>query len=1614
MTAATALLDAGAVLPAGTPVSGDDTVDTVTARSYRHPVLGERCVVRLVPATVGAAEDLTMEFLGFARDERVVDIGQVRQQALGFPAWALVHDPANGHHALALVKEVERLARVAQSRIGPARDGFTELGERLARSVPHFLPTFYEQAGRAFLVAGSATYAATMFGKAREAERVYALEIDEERQHTVFLEFALAGALTAKATSAHARELAARCEPAVAYERFRRLCVERTLGGLPPYAGMHTDLRRLARAAGLAAGGADEGVLRDLLPAPALVRAPAPFWTAYRAPLARLAAGDPVLRGRLLGMIPEHCPGEVWLAVLSDAGALAALTEPAATVPAGAGSPDGPAGWLKRFDQHREGSYWERLKRRPKLLELVERMAARLIADGEPVELCRRHEDVNMDLLDACLALGVPVAYPGKGTRMHVNRWLRDDTPGRRDLTALAADDRFRRALCNGVEAQLESGEKERAPAVRALLAVPGLRTALGYWLDDLADTVVRQGLPALGNQLDRVAKAACPEGFAVNPAAVRRVVGHDLGPLLGRTLRAGVLDEYGWPALEEAAGRLAGVGGKRHDDEVNQLVQWPHLVLRRGDLILVVGADGIAVEHLMRIPKTERGYMWSLVLRYVDGQLLVCWDRGRERAGYWTGAPDDIFTTPDGAFATYHGDASIPLPGGGRTAGGRPLHAGDRAERYEGPVASDGTAYWVLDKADDRTAWREYDPATGQQGRVSLPAFFAAGAVDGESLLQPACTLRPADAGAAAGPLGWRDGLVGWRVRRTADGRHTGAAVDGRSFALAEPPRDHQNRHAALVGAVRFPGSDTTYGVLSSSGWRESHLTLCTADGLVIGRYNVGERKPTFAKGTRFVPPVALWHHLRPRDPAGSAALRALTDPRAAELLSGAAGLSGADVRDLVARSVPEISDPLLGVGVAGVVRSAAKHAGRLREFAAVLETAAGIGAAGAAEAAAGAADAAGAARAASDADADTDEQEADPVGPYHPDDLHAALDGLITHCWGTGRGGLRLVKQAGAALTAPVVRAKPIKLPSADHDWLDMLGLLPAAMYRAAAPATSPPQREALLTMLDGCARSGLVAAGSRVRRVDLTADGKARHVPGDVVELKGRRLLVLTVDREDKTVTALEYAPDGRFGPVPGYRITGEQVMSPGSATPDAIGSFVRLVRDNGPIASPVALAGPLSGAAGMSHAEAVLLLAALPSERRAGAGEADGGLGLPATVANLARTTWQRRPLRERVELLGLMLPDDPTQLWAAGPRVEPVAAWWTDRHGPRVPVDDELILAADRAGVGEIPTSELLHGIANPETCRWLAGRVDGHDADDVLVSLARALPWLAYHLPARHPIRAALPVAAERARGLLRSRDFTVPVGYLDESKVDRFAAALGAPARAGAGGGVEIGPFRLPPDTGWRVVEVCPALLTGADDPALGVLAAQLDSAYDSVGPAIRALLGDQIATLVTADPGAVEDADCAQDPSRSAPALVAEVAGALGVGPDAATIYLQLLALPDPTDRNVARWTQWRPARLKAARAELAATDHVVTAKRARAGRSIFLPGGWLALKAPHLPLERWKIALLVGDEGGVSDLGIVIPVAPPPRLFGLAWDRVRAGDGPRFDELVTDRRR
>ncbi|NYV78901.1 hypothetical protein HW445_31905, partial [Streptomyces sp. UH6] len=379
-----------------------------------HPALDGRPVVRLVPGALGEAEDLAMEFLGLERQPGTPEVGTVRRETLGFPARALVDDPANGHHALALVKDVERLARQAKGLPGVAKGGFEHLGERLARSVPHFLPPFYEQAARIYLEHGHRSFAATFFARAREAERVHALAVDEEQQRAAFLEFAFAGALSVKALREYAGDVARRLDPAAAWEQFRRLTVERCAAGLPPYTAMPRDVRAMIRASGLPRTAEECRLLAAVVASPAAERASGAFWKAFLPSLQVLAAEQPRVRVRLLEIMPRALglgaqDDEFWLSLLAGTGADRLLTgedEASGEVDA--------ADWLARWARHRKNRGFAP-GRCPATLALAARMAPRLRAGGRTVDLFtgRWELGADLDLLDLCLAEGVPLAVPG-------------------------------------------------------------------------------------------------------------------------------------------------------------------------------------------------------------------------------------------------------------------------------------------------------------------------------------------------------------------------------------------------------------------------------------------------------------------------------------------------------------------------------------------------------------------------------------------------------------------------------------------------------------------------------------------------------------------------------------------------------------------------------------------------------------------------------------------------------------------------------------------------------------------------------------------------------------------------------------------------------------------------------------------------------------------------------------------------------------------------------------------------------------------------------------------------------------------------------------------------
>ena len=152
--------------------------------------------------------------------------------------------------------------------------------------------------------------------------------------------------------------------------------------------------------------------------------------------------------------------------------------------------------------------------------------------------------------------------------------------------------------------------------------------------------------------------------------------------------------------------------------------------------------------------------------------------------------------------------------------------------------------------------------------------------------------------------------------------------------------------------------------------------------------------------------------------------------------------------------------------------------------------------------------------------------------------------------------------------------------------------------------------------------------------------------------------------------------------------------------------------------------------------------------------------------------------------------------------------------------------------------------------------------------------------------------------------------------------------------------------------------------------------------------------------------------------DPLAVVPELVGEVASTLKVSENAARYYLQLLAWPDPTDANVRRWNEWKKADITKAGTELVNAGAVVEAKRSRAKRKYFLPGGWTEGNPPHLPIETWKkesfgmVKMAAHSKYEPMDSVITAPL-PPSEWFATCWERSRGDDAPQFAELETDRR-
>ncbi|MFF8376068.1 hypothetical protein ACF07V_08070 [Streptomyces sp. NPDC015661] len=1083
----------------------------------------------------------------------------------------------------------------------------------------------------------------------------------------------------------------------------------------------------------------------------------------------------------------------------------------------------------------------------------------------------------------------------------------------------------------------------------------------------------------------------------------------------------------------------------------------WPVLTVFGADRAVAVAPDGVRASCRFTVPDDATMH----AVHYVGGSFLVSWSVKQDPyycdTACWADRPEEPFAPDEqGGLVPFGGKLDGAYGFQFETADGGGRHGGLRALRPGGTEGidsnelqlGDGSRIWTNGVYRDRP-WQSVDRVTGEPaGGVGVPAFpgrpaSADPATEpseaGMALAQEALHLAPLPAGLTESPLGSRDGLVGTRIlfrtphRDPAPDHYLLQSIDGRTARFGI------DRQGQKPWALWAPPEGAAEDVVLADAETWTGVRAYTADGVLLWELDGphSHREPRVKPARRVTPsrgvalPPAFWYLLRTRDAAGSRGLRHMRREAAEALLAAAsegmaasegtgafdgtaASHGAAALRAVVARELPDVTDPVLVEAVVAVAERAARVEERRRALHRRVTLLA----------------------------------EAPPVrlGRSAPDtELVPALFGLV----GTGEpdqwrrtpdvalpATLTALAADGACLDGTIVEeVRRLSPPAPPHDWSQLLGTIDAVAWRAAVAPTPDAERAALLALLDTWAEQPFARAGSRWWAGRTSG-------PGIVGFMRAHGTVLASAGVRDGGAEHWFVAPvaeNPHADPVPGVATEVRHVRVERDDA-QRLRALVAAVDAHGPVPLPETAAARFAELTGVRMSVARLVVAGLVGrtdreEHRALVRKA------PYKATPLTAESYERLRARlgdaGRRAVLAAALPDDPAELWRQGgveAAVERMAGVWRELLGARPVVDDATADALETdLGLAEVWARRLAGGYdaaedATVPAAGWeLAGTRYGTGVE------VRAVPPAGPELPYRTPVGLAVADVASALVWAWTDRPVGDPALAGAQALYERLRAELDRPELllGLAGGRIKdtseriaerFGPRRLPVD--WH--EDNRSAPVGAYDSGPLVVCAPGGAAF--LRPAavadpeawreVRELTDlaeelDRVAPLLSggglarmmrrARSGAVPVGAYEADPRRSCPELLARVAARLGVGGDAAALYLQLATLAAPTDRNVRRWNGWSTKCHAEVRAELLATGAVVEAKRARAGRTLFLPGDWTELKAPHLPLETVKLTSHLvrpmWDNLIRSPFVRVLPTAPLHEMFEEAWERISA---------------
>ena len=1239
------------------------------------------------------------------------------------------------------------------------------------------------------------------------------------------------------------------------------------------------------------------------------------------------------------------------------------------------------------------------------------------------------------------------------------------------------------RALADGM-LELMLGTKASPPVVVAppVAVVPSAYVAAPKPVDptwhERVQWIVDHGTVAHFLDERKLLDRACNDDYAAAIGPIVRAI--DPVKLLQRQLQGGVLDEFRWPAQEEAAALL----GEDVPDS-NIAGPFPHAALHNAkqDRIVVIGPDGIEFDQPLKLPANANGIWFTL---YVDGDVLVIYKVGEQIMGLWMGDHTPFKAAGIGSrhavpgVGAVIGDEFPPIARGNTTkkmfeGNSRTVfqqaHRLFRSNRYY--------AYSDLDtggrgRGDDRI--EQFDPHTGKAGEVGLPPWFAERMHADARLLGASSFLFPVPKRAERSALGAKDGLGALIVRREPDGSIYAEGADGRSWRANVPKRpDPSDPRTGLPrGLMKFPEREGIYPIVYGEDDRWSKMLMPDNRTVLVHWWPhmwAGVPQQMWSHGD------PKWLHLyEPRDPAASRRLRDATEDTARALLAAAEPVFAADANLKIDDNVAPMLRPLakwpalaervrelfpgfddrLVAGLCSIAMVAASAQAHLRILRARLDEAAELA--------------------------------------KLPPETTRWIDGWAD-AWGRIFNkivqGTRLEDQDLRKQLRSIdrflfddgpppdgLRAGPPCLVWWEPLFMHQGGLL----FRLFAPGTPERVRNEFRELLAMWSTTLVAARCEELRYIGVQqpkgvlagADTNRPTYVADRNRYVYRTVYVTGDNLADYAHYVVERSTDGVFIDPPHAKILFDERPQRFWHGTDKIEEALRLYESHGPRAIDPAVFDRIAAGTGLSRTAAALVwLGALqpwdedvPKQLRKQIG---------AKVAELKLAIEELRG-SSIDKAYTFAMPERPSDLLTdAG--VDTFIRAWNEVHGKQAPLPMERVeqLEVEMRGA-PISAAHAVRVLADvnerdhfSKDARWVvrpyqpfASQISyrrgwipagwpkpeamGQEEDvnsaavfdgRVLRFYLRYIPWAYQDLPVGDPMRANVAEMAARIGQRLANPDLLLLAGAIDLSRqpneekvaqqfheiVDRFRA----PAYRAVDGGASAPGF----DRGDLVVTWPTKIENGVffafrpnqvrDAAAIEKLAEDLGVAdlftrqrrgcacglnfgnYDTVdltnlsewlvwsAPEFQALVADLQHPRIA-------HGRYVADPRASRPDLVEAARKKHDLSEDAATLWLQILTLAEPTPARVQRINGWDRGAHDAAGDELLRRKLVVEAKHPRTTRTMFLRGDVILPKMPAAPIETSKAALYDVDATSAPVFGVLLPIAPLPELFGEAWNAVR----------------